>query len=184
MRKIKMSKIVTPVVNGAFLALSEARIAPGGDEDSAKFQITVVLDTEDKFWKKLQKAIEQTAKDKWGKLDKKLVLPIKEGDDTDYPEFAGCKTVTVASKRRPEVVESGTLDPIMDYSKMGSGDLFRVSLVPYAWEFPPLNRKGVSLSLSNVMWCGEGDERWDGGSKAADDFADYADDDDDDDLLD
>ena len=180
-----MSKLVTPVVNGAFLALKDPRIAPGGDEDSAKYQITVVLDSDDKFWTKLDKLIKKTAVDKWGKMPPKAVLPVKDGDDTEYPEFYGCNTVTVASKRRPEVVEQGTLDPIMDYSVMGSGDLFRVSLVAYAWEFAPLNRKGVSLSLSNVMWCGEGDERWDGGSKAADDFADYADEDGDaDDLLD
>ena len=178
------TKMVTPIVNGAFLALATPRIAPNGDEDSAKYQITVVLDSDDKFWTKLDKAIKACAVAKWGKMPPKAVLPVKDGDDTEYPEFAGCNTVSVASKRRPEVVDSAA-DPIMDLSGIGSGDLFRVSLVPYAWEFAPLNRKGISLSLSNVMWCGEGEERWDGGSKAADDFADYVEEDGDaDDLLD
>ena len=168
-----MSKFVTPIVNGAFLALSEPRIAPGGEEDSAKYQITVVLDSDDKFWKKLQKQIKACAVAKWGKVPPKCVLPIKDGDDTDYPEFGGCNTVSMASKRRPEIVDSSN-QPIVGAADIGSGDLFRVSYSVYAWEFPPLNRKGVSVSLSNVRWEGEGDERWDGGSKAADDFADFA----------
>jgi hypothetical protein len=179
-----MSKSLTPVVNGAFLALSEPRIAPGGDEDSAKYQVTIVLDADAPWWKKLDKEIKACAVAKWGKMPPKAVLPVKDGDDTDYPEFAGCNTVSCASKRRPEVVDS-SVDPVLDLDSIGSGDEFRVSYQVYAWEFAPLNRKGVSLSLSNVMWVGEGEERWDGGSKAASDFADFDEEDGEaDDLLD
>jgi hypothetical protein len=166
-----MSKMITPIVNGAFLALAEARIAPGGDEDSAKYQLTIVLPSEHEWWGTLDKAIKETATAKWGKVPAKAVLPVKCGDDTDYEEFAGNNTVTVASKRRPQVVDKNR-KPILDFDDIGSGDRFIVSLQPYAWEFPPLNRKGVSLSLSNVMWVGEGETRWDGGSSAESDFAD------------
>jgi hypothetical protein len=178
-----MSKSKTPIVNGAFLALNEPRIAPGGDEDSAKYQITVVLDSDDKFWKKLDKEIKAAAVAKWGKMPPKAVLPVKDGDDTDYDEFAGCNTVSIASKRRPQLVDEN-VQPIMSMDDIGSGDLFRVSYQVYCWEFAPLNRRGISLSLSNVMWVGEGQERWDGGSNAASDFADFAEEDGDaDDLL-
>ena len=166
-----MSKMNTPIVNGAFLALAEPRIAPGGDEDSAKYQITLVLDSDDSWWNDLDKAIKATAVAKWGKMPPKAVLPVKCGDDTDYEEFFGSNTVTVASKRRPQVVDRNR-QVMADLDDIGSGDRFIVSLQPYAWEFAPLNRKGVSLSLSNVMWVGVGEERWDGGSSAESDFAD------------
>jgi len=165
-----MSKMVTPIVNGAFLALAEARIAPGGDEDSAKYQITLVLDSDDSWWDELDAAIKAAAVAKWGKMPPKAVLPVKSGDDTEYEEFYGSNTVTVASKRRPQIVDKNR-KPVLDMDDIGSGDRFIVSLTPYAWEFAPLNRKGVSLSLSNVMWIGEGEERWDGGSSAESDFA-------------
>ncbi len=177
-----MSKELTPIVNGAFLALSEPRIAPGGDEDSAKYGVTVVLDADDKFWIKLQKKIDAAAIAKWGKIPPKCVMPIKDGDDTEYPEFAGCNTVSVASKRRPEIVDAN-VQPMMSLNGIGSGDLFRISYNVYCWEYGGI-KKGVSLGLSNVMWISEGEERWDGGSKAASDFADFAEEDGDaEDLL-
>lgn len=166
-----MSKMVTPKIRGAFLALKEARIAPGGDEDSAKFQVTAVLDADHPWWAELNKEIKACAVAKWGKVPPKCVLPVKSGDDTEYEEFYGCNTVSLATKRRPQVVD-GRKQPVIDLDDIGSGDYFRCSIAVYAWEFPPLNRKGVSVSLSNVMWLGEGPERWDGGSSADSDFAD------------
>jgi len=166
-----MSKSVTPKIRGAFLALKDARIAPGGDEDSAKFQVTAVLPQDHPWWKQLQKEIEATAVAKWGKVPPKCVMPVKDGDDTEYAEFQGNNTVSLSSKRRPEVVDK-MKQPVIDLDELGSGEFFRCSYTTYAWEFPALSRKGVSLSLSNVMHLGPGPERWDGGSSADSDFAD------------
>ena len=181
-----MSKMVTPKVQGAFLNLKDAKIAPGGDEDSAKFGLTIVLPQDDAWWKELNAKIKEVAKEKFGKIPAKCVLPVKDGDDTDYPEFEGMFTANVASKRRPEIVGRNR-KPIIDIDDIGSGDYFRVSLVPYAWTFSDqgLTRRGVSLSLSNVMWVGESGERWDGSTSADSDFADIEEEDGDaDDLLD
>lgn len=171
-----MSKLVTPVVQGAFLALQEPKIPPGGDEGDAKFSVTVVLDKDHAWWGKLQNTIKKTAEEKWGKVPAKMINPVKDGDDNDYPEFDGMYTVDVRTKRRPEVIDKATMAPIIKLSDISSGDYMRVSFQVYAWEFSDkgLNRKGVGLSLSNVMWVEATDEPWDGSTSASSDFAEFA----------
>lgn len=172
-------KIVTPEFRGSFVHLTKPSVPPGADEDAARYQITAVLEPSDPFIAKLEAAIDECAKEKFGPKavfgTKKgqVRSPIKDGDDSGYAEHEGMVTFQIATRRKPEIVNSN-LDPILDADEIYSGAWYRASLVPFAWDHPT-GGKGVSLSLSNVLKLRD-DDSFAGNTSAASDFADFADD--------
>ena len=176
------TKIITPEFRGSFVALSKpVNIKGESDPDKAKFQITVVLAKDDPFWKKIAKSIEDTAKAKFGKVPPKLKKPVKDGDESDYPEFADCYTLQAQTQRRPDVCDKA-LQPIIDADELYSGAWYRVSIRPYAWDHPT-GGKGVSFALDNVMKIRD-DDPLSGAGTAASDFANFAEEGEADALLD
>lgn len=169
-------KLITPPFRGSFVALVKPVNVKGEtDPDKAKFQLTVVLSKKDAFWKKIAGIIDATAKEKFGKIPPKLKRPVKDGDESDYPEFAGCFTLQAQANRKPDVCDKG-LNPIMDADELYSGAWYRASIRPYAWDHPT-GGKGVSFGLDNVMKVKD-DDPLSGSGTAAGDFADFAEDDD------
>lgn len=176
-------KLITPVFRGSFVHLLKPQLPAGEtDEEKARFQITIVLPKKDAFWKKVKAQIDAATKDKWSKKPPKLKTPVKNGDDTEYEEFAGCYTLQASTKRKPDLCDKA-LEPILDADEIYSGAFFRASIRAYAWEHPT-GGKGVSFALDNVMKVKDG-EPLSGAGTAAGDFADFAEEDGDaDDLLD
>ena len=151
-----MSKLITPEFRGSFVNLTKPHNMPGEtDEDKARYQITIVLPKKDKFWKTINEQIDATASEKWTKVPKALKRPIKDGDAEDddgelkYPEFEGCYTLQVSTKRKPGVVDKA-LQPILNADELYSGAWYRASIKPYAWSHPT-GGNGVSFSVDNVM---------------------------------
>jgi len=166
-----MSKLITPEFRGSFVSLVEPRSIPGVDNSKPKFQITIPLPKSDKFWKDLEKLVAMTAQDKWGKIPPKMKSPIKDGDDMEREEFAGCNTIQATSVNRPGAV-GPDLKPIMSADELYSGAYYRASIRCFAWEHPT-GGKGVSVALDNVMKVRDG-EAFSGKSSAEDDFATVA----------
>jgi hypothetical protein len=129
------------------------------------------LPKKDSFWAQLEALIDSTAKDTWGKIPPKMKNPIKDGDDEDRPELAGCYSIQASSKLRPGIVNA-TLQPLMEASEIYSGAYYRASIHAYAWEHPT-GGKGVSIALDNVMKTRDG-EAFSGRTEASADFSDFA----------
>ncbi len=181
--KNKVLKLRTPKFRGSFVALAEPRAY--GDNDP-KYSLTIVLDKDDPFWDKLRKKCKAVAEKRWDKIPSKLVLPIKDGDESDYADWEGCHTAIASSIDKPGIIDE-TGEQVTDRSELYGGRWYRAVVRPYAWEYAKFNRKGVSLNLDNVMIVecpeGEDDSPFSGRADAADDFADFirADDDEDED---
>lgn len=163
-------KIVTPEFRGSFVTLFKPRAF--GDNDP-KYAITVVLPEGDPFWTKLQKKIDKTAKEKFGKVPHGMHNPIRRGDETKYEEWEDYKFIKCESNERPGIVDKD-LEDIVDRSEVYSGAFFKASFRLYAWHYPPTNKRGVSIQLDNVMKTRDG-EPYSGRSQANEDFADHVD---------
>lgn len=166
-----MSKIVTPVFRGSFVSLLEPKSLPGAEGSKPKYQITIVLPKEDKFWAELEKAMTACAIGKWTKVPPRMKSPVKDGDLTEREEFIGRFSVQASSINRPGIVGPDT-KPIMDADEIYSGAYYRASIRLYAWEHPT-GGKGVSLALDNVMKVKDG-EAFSGRTTAEDDFKLFA----------
>lgn len=167
-----MPKLITPEFRGSFVHLAEPKApAPGADP---VYSMVIVLPKEDaetkKFMKDLKAAVELTAKEKFGKLPKKLKKPWKDGDEEDRPEWEGCWAIPAKSKSRPGVV-NGDLQPVMDPDDLQSGYYYRAAISEWGWSHPT-GGQGVSLNLDNVQYVREG-EPFSSRASAEDDFADY-----------
>jgi len=173
------SKLITPEFRGSFVHLVKPhaiKAQPGEKQAEPRFQITIPIPKNDSFWKKVEALIEETAKEKFGKIPPKLKRPIKDGDEPDNdgnerPEFKGKFTIQASSKNKPGIVDAD-LSPIMSEDEIYSGAWYRASIRAYAWDHPT-GGKGVSIALDNVMKVKD-DEAYSGRTDAATDFADVA----------
>jgi len=165
-----MSKLITPEFRGSFVHILEPhapKAAPGEAQQKARYQITIPLAKDNKFWDEVQKLVVDTATAKWGKIPPKLKSPIKDGDAEGRAEFEGKMTIQATSNNKPDIVGTN-LKPIMEASEIYSGAWYRCSVRAYAWEHPT-GGKGVSIALDNVMKVRD-DEAFSGRSSAEDDF--------------
>jgi hypothetical protein len=166
-----MSKLVTPEFRGSFVHILEPHAIKGVENAQPRYQITIPVKKSDPFWKKVEALIEETAKEKWGKIPPKMKKPIKDGDDEGRPEFVGCYSIQASSKNKPGIVDS-SLQPIMDADEIYSGAWYRASIRAYAWSHPT-GGNGVSIALDNVQKVRD-DTPFSGRTDAASDFADFA----------
>jgi hypothetical protein len=136
-----------------------------------RYQITIPLPKKDAFWTKLNQMVDETAKAKWGKIPPKMKSPVKDGDEEERPELAGCYSIQATSNNKPGIVDA-QLQPIMDANEIYSGAYYRASVRAYAWDHPT-GGKGVSIALDNIMKTKDG-EAFSGRTDASEDFADFA----------
>ncbi len=171
-----MPKHVSPVVRASFVNLVEPK-APAAEAKPVYSMALMIAksDPEGKaFLAALKKDAQALCKEKLGTIPKKLKGAIKDGDEEEgRPEWEGFWIVNVKSKSQPGIVDR-SLQEVVDPDKLYSGAHYRVSCTPYAWSHAT-GGKGWSLNLDNVQWHSDGD-RFDGRTKAADDFADFAED--------
>jgi hypothetical protein len=165
---------------GSFASLATPSL-PHGETDQSKlrYQITIALPKADPFWKEVGAEIKAVATEKWGKIPATLKRPVKDGDaivDDDgelkYPEFEGCYTLQVSSKRKPDVADA-QLNPVIEADALYSGAWYRVTCRAYAWSHPT-GGKGVSFALETVQKVKDDEPLGGSGGKAEDDFADFA----------
>ena len=95
---------------------------------------------------------------------KQLKLPFRDGVEKDYPE--GSIFINVTSVQRPGLVDRN-VKPIIDQSELYAGCIVRASVNPFTYEAE--GNKGASFGLLNMQKIRDGD-RWDGRSRAEDDF--------------
>lgn len=176
-----MSKIITPEFRGSFVTLITPRAF--NKDQAPKFSMVIPIDKKDKFWKKLDKAIEEAAMAKWGEIPKKMKTFIKDGsDEEDKYGWEDCFVITASNKTQPGILiktDKG-MEEVVDPEDIYSGAYYRASVRPYAYEFTLETggkSKGVAISLDNVLKVGEGD-KFTSKTSAQDDFKDYIDDED------
>ena len=165
-----MATLITPEFRASFVFLVEPRLPPNpGPGAKPAYSLAVAIPkSEKKFLAQLDQAIEDTAKEKWGKIPPKLKTPLRDGDEEERPEFEDCIVFNTKSEARPQIVDTD-LQEIIDPDVLYSGAWYRVSVNPFAWDHPT-GGKGVSFGLNNVMWVKD-DEPYSGRKKAAEDFA-------------
>lgn len=152
-----------------------------GDTGDGKYMVTVLIPKSEKETVAAVEEAIETARDngissKWGgKLPKKLLLPLADGDETEDDHMQGHFTIKAKSNTRPSVTDK-TGNPIVDEEEIYGGiwALVAVSFYPYS----AAGNNGVAVALSSVRKFKD-DEPF--GKTSAHDF-DGIDLDDDDDL--
>jgi len=101
-----MSRIKMQNVRICFPSLFST--ASFGGEDTGKYAATFVLDKKEHagIVNEIKAAMNKLTKEKFkGKLPPADKLCIKDGDDTERPEFEGALTVKASTKKRPLVLD-------------------------------------------------------------------------------
>lgn len=126
--------------------------------------------------KVINKAIRDTATDKWGAKAEQVLkaskYPLHDGDDKDDEAYKGMYYFNAKSTRKPNVVDK-FCNPIMDRDKFYSGcwGAFNGSI----WAYDNAFGKGLSISLQNVMKTKEGEPLVSQGISAKEAFKAFAD---------
>ena len=180
-------KILTPKFRGSYVSVIVPRLPKGG-KGKAKFGVTIVLPKDDpktvRFIKELNRIFGVAMTEMFGKVLPQAVCkhwPIRDGDDyvdddgNVKDEFAGCWVIGAKSDRAPGLSilhEDGTREEVEDRALVAetfySGAYYYASVTAYAWKHEE-GGKGVSVSLSGLLWAGDG-ERFGGGSYSSSDF--------------
>ena len=163
-------KLTTPEFRGSFVNLLKPRSYGDGEP---KYTMTIVLESDDPFWDKLQRKIDEVAKKKFGSIPSGLLDPIQSGKRMKLEEFKGMDFCRAGSTEKPGVVgmDGSTL---IDRGDVYSGAWYRAVIKPYAWEHKATKRKGVSIQLDNVLKVRD-DDPFSGRASAAEDFKEYVD---------
>ena len=162
--------LITPEFRGSYVTLVEPR-PPAEGQKPVYSMVIVIPKSETEFLEKLETAIEEAAKAKFGKIPAKLKSTLRDGDDEEKEEFKDCILFSVKSATRPGVVDAD-LQPIIDPEELYSGAYYRASINPFAWDHPT-GGKGVSFGLNNVMKVRDG-EPFSGRKAAEEDFKAFA----------
>ena len=177
MPKTVKPSVKTPLFRGSYVALVKPRKV-SEDSDRETFQILVPLKKSDPatkvFLPQLVKIMRAASAEKHGvagglELNKLKHCPIKDGDENDNPDFAGHWLIRASANYRPHAVDLNG-NELETEEELYSGAWYKVKLSAWAWSNPK-GGKGVSLNLESVLKIKD-DQRFGGGSKATDDFAD------------
>lgn len=179
--------LITPECRGSYVNFIEPRKVTE-DADPA-YSVLIPLKKDSKateaFMKRLLRAVDDAVTEKFGKKiahSKLRHFPIKDGDkETDEdgnvnPHHAGCYLIRASSKFKPQVIDKNG-NTLYTNEEVYSGAWYRVSISVWAWSHKT-GGKGVSINLHNAMKVKD-DERFGGGTTAAQDFGDLISEDDD-----
>ena len=162
-------RIILKNVRGSYVFITTGR---PDDNGVIKRSMQVIIDKNDPQVKKLNAEIAKVCKSKFPDVKQSMLkLPLRDGDtERDEPSYDGCyffntsnaKTVGIVNQR----VEPASQEDMDEY--LYSGAYFNVSIRFYGFEHK--GKKGVAVSILNVMLHKHGD-RLDGGMSASDEFA-------------
>jgi hypothetical protein len=147
------AKVITPEFRLSFPALFEKKAF----EDSIpRYEITMLFDPNEVDVSPIQKAIDHVIKEKWkGKPPKKLLIPLKDGDEKELEGYAGMKYLAAWNRQRqPSVIDSAK-NEIFDPQEIQAGYYCRAIIRAFAYE----NKfnKGVAFALEAVQLVREGE---------------------------
>ena len=162
------NSVISPQGVLAFPTFFEARSAVPGQDP--RFSTLLVFDEaaqKTTEFKKLQDAITDAIKEKWGNNPPKgLRLPIRDAEEkSDYAGFTEGKVfISVWSKQRPGVVDNMG-NEILAKDDVWAGQLARVSCRPFAYDTS--GNKGVGIMLEHVQILKKDMPRTDGRKTAS-----------------
>ncbi|MDZ7789711.1 MAG: DUF2815 family protein [Xanthomonadales bacterium] len=161
----------------AFPAMFEAKTVNGEGEPA--FSAALILDptANAKDLAKLDEAIEQVAKDKWGakadavltKLKSTDKLALHDGDTkADYDGFPGNQYVSARSKTRPTVVDRDRTPLAESDGRPYAGCYVNASIE--LWAQDNNYGKRINAQLRGIQFVQDGEAFAGGGAAAADEF--------------
>lgn len=143
-------KILTPIGTARFAHLMEPDTE--GKYADNKYKVDLIVDADDPAVEAIQAAMQQAAKDEWGKAPASLQLPIKDGDEEaaerERPELVGKVIIRGKSKYPPGIVGPDKRE-LADGIEIRSGDQIRFSATCFPYKAGVT--KGVSLQLRAVQ---------------------------------
>lgn len=159
-------------VRAAFMQVFKATTVNG--EGDPAFSCAFLLDPTDPQIKVIEKAIEQTAKDKWGAKADAVMKQMKAGDklalhdgDTksQYDGFEGMMFISSRSKTRPLTINRDKSPVTEEDGVLYSGCYVNVSLE--LWAQDNNYGKRINAQLGGIQFNRDGDA-FSGGGSAAD----------------
>ncbi len=180
-------KVMLKNVRISFPDLFEAKSFDGKQE--AKYGAQFLIEKEGESYDKIVKAMQEAAKEKWGKQWEKALASLNkadktflnDGDDKDYDGYADRYYVSAKSKTRPTVIDSDKTPLDSSDGKPYSGCYVNAALEVWAQD----NQWGkrVNCTLRGVQFVKDGDPF--GGSSPAgvDEFDAFETEDDEEDMF-
>lgn len=175
----EVQRLVTPVFRVSFPALFKAESMDGGPLKygcSAIWTPSQFNDLDKKRWRAIRTAMDEVAKEKFGKIMKDLPANVKrglrDGAEKDLEGYGpGTVFATLSTRLKPGIIDR---DKTPIGPEHGNDDLVypgmyaRATVNPYAYD----NKgKGIALGLMNFQRVNDG-ERLDSATNAAEDFDD------------
>ena len=137
-----------------------------GGEDTGKYECTLILDKVQhaEVIKAMSATIANMMKDELkGKIPSEKIA-LKDGDESDRPEFAGKMTLKVSSKRRPLVINRDK-SPITEADNIVYAGCY-VHAIISLWAQSNGFGKRINASLDGVQFARDGEPFGDGGISA------------------
>ena len=157
-----MSRIKMQNVRICFPSLFHT--ASFGGEDTGKYEATFILDKKEHtgIIKEIEAAMKELTKEKFkGKLPPADKLSIKDGDDTERPEFEGAFTVKASTKKRPLAVDRDKRPLTEDDGTIYAGCY--VNAIISLWAQDNKYGKRVNAQLDGIQFCNNGEPLGAGG---------------------
>jgi len=175
-----MSKLILTDARLSFPSLFETELYNGND--TGKYAASFLVPKDSDLGKKLAKAVQAVAEEKWGKpIPKKVEYCLKDGDEVEYDGYAGMWAIKANTKKRPVVIDRKKTPIAESDDIIYPGCYVNASIEVYAMD----NQWGkrVGCQLNGVQFVRDGEAFGTGSSSAISDFDeldDVASDDDDD----
>jgi hypothetical protein len=166
-------QIVTPRGHTAFMHLFRPQPAMQEGKE-AQYTVTFLWDEGDKRLAKLEAAIIEVAKEKWGDKAKGMLAkgqlrsPLRPGSDKEdtkaAEDFEGKVFLTARSTDKPQVVDKD-LESVMDQMDVYSGCVGRGDI--YLFPYDKAGNRGVGAIINSFQKLDEGERK--SGRRAASD---------------
>lgn len=173
-----MSKIVLKDVRLSFPSLFTTELYNG--VDTGKYAASFLVDKNSDQGKKLAKAVQAVAEEKFGKpLPKKIEYCLKDGDEVEYDGYEGMWAIKANTKKRPVVIDRKKTPIAENDDVVYPGCYVNASIEVYAMD----NQWGkrIGCQLNGVQFVRDGDAFGSGSTSAMGDFDELDDGMDDDD---
>lgn len=151
-----MSRIKMQHVRISFPSLFNT--ASFGGEDTGKYEATFILDKKEHrvAIKEIEDGMKNQAKERLkGKLPPNDKLCLKDGDDTERPEFEGYMTVKASTKKRPLVIDRDKYPLTEDDGSIYAGCY--VNAIITLWAQDNKYGKRINAQLDGVQFNNNGE---------------------------
>jgi hypothetical protein len=175
-QKLKLSNVRIAFAADLFVAKTQ------GDNPTAKFGCTFLIDPSDKQVIEINKAIDAAATEKFGAKAPMALKAmratekagLRDGDLKSYAGYAGNLYISASNILRPTVIDADKTPLVMSDGKPYSGCMVNASVELWAYDHP-IGGKGISATVLGVQFVKDGEKFGSGSSVAtADEFDDVS----------